>query len=53
MAEPANDQLDWDIEVKDGDVWIIGDEMLNLGPKDLVFSKLADAMAADDFGERA
>lgn len=49
----ANDQRDWDIEVKDGEAWLVGPGfMKNLGPKAAAFERMVEVMAAEDFGER-
>jgi hypothetical protein len=50
---PDNDALGWDLVVKDGEVWLVTPrDMTNLGPADAAFTKMAEVMAAEDFGER-
>lgn len=55
MPDPANDDdLGWEILVKEDGVWIALEgrhEAINLGPKDAVFTKWADKMGEEDFGE--
>jgi hypothetical protein len=53
--EPANDELDWTPEIRDGEVWLVGDrDLRNLGPKEAVFTKWAEMgenVVPVDFGK--
>jgi hypothetical protein len=53
IPAPDNDERGWDLVVKEGEVWLVmPSEMINLGPQDPAFTRMAELMAAEDFGER-